>query len=76
MRINLMPLFAWYLLIVAGMILFAFSPLIAGDHLFEMERMFDWPFFNPDRRGDPLLWRHLFWIFGHPEVYIICRRSR
>ena len=71
MRINLMPLFAWYLLIVAGMILFAFPPLIAGDLLFEMERMFDWPFFDSERGGDPLLWQHLFWIFGHPEVYII-----
>ena len=71
MRINLMPLFAWYLLIVAGMILFAFPPLIAGDILFEMERMFGWPFFDPSRGGDPLLWQHLFWIFGHPEVYII-----
>ena len=71
MRVNLMPLFAWYLLIVAGMILFAFPPLIAGDLLFEMQRMFDWPFFDPSRGGDPLLWQHLFWIFGHPEVYII-----
>ncbi|MET3577310.1 cytochrome c oxidase subunit I+III [Mesorhizobium robiniae] len=71
MRVNLMPLFAWYLLIVAGMILFAFPPLIAGDLLFEMERMFDWPFFDAARGGDPLLWQHLFWIFGHPEVYII-----
>jgi cytochrome c oxidase subunit I+III len=71
MRINLMPMFAWYLLIVAGMILFAFPPLIAGDLLFEMERMFDWPFFDVARGGDPLLWQHLFWIFGHPEVYII-----
>ncbi|RWJ04863.1 MAG: cytochrome c oxidase subunit I [Mesorhizobium sp.] len=71
MRINLMPLFAWYLLIVAGMILFAFPPLIAGDILFEMERMFNWPFFDATRGGDPILWQHLFWIFGHPEVYII-----
>jgi len=71
MRVNLMPLFAWYLLIVAGMIVFAFPPLIAGDILFEMERMFDWPFFDASRGGDPLLWQHLFWIFGHPEVYII-----
>jgi cytochrome c oxidase subunit I len=71
MRINIMPLFAWYLLVVAGMILFAFPPLIAGDILFELERMFDWPFFNPERGGDPILWQHLFWIFGHPEVYII-----
>ncbi|MFD1331722.1 cytochrome c oxidase subunit I [Methylopila musalis] len=71
MRINLMPLYSWYVLVVAAMILFAFPPLIAGDILFEMERMFDWPFFDPKRGGDPLLWQHLFWIFGHPEVYIV-----
>ncbi|AZQ67478.1 cytochrome c oxidase subunit I [Silicimonas algicola] len=71
MRVNLMPLYAWYVLVVGGMILFAFPPLIAGDFLFELERSFDWPFFDPTRGGDPMLWQHLFWIFGHPEVYII-----
>jgi cytochrome c oxidase subunit I len=71
MRINLMPLYGWYVLIVGAMILFAFPPLIAGDILFELERMADWPFFDAKRGGDPLLWQHLFWIFGHPEVYII-----
>ncbi|ETX16598.1 cytochrome B561 [Roseivivax halodurans JCM 10272] len=71
MRINLMPLYAWYVLVVGVMILFAFPPLIAGDFLFEMQRSFDWPFFDPERGGDPLLWQHLFWIFGHPEVYIV-----
>ncbi|MCV2868844.1 cytochrome c oxidase subunit I [Defluviimonas sp. WL0002] len=71
MRINLMPLYCWYVLVVAGMILFAFPPLIAGDLLLEMERAFGWAFFDADRGGDPLLWQHLFWIFGHPEVYII-----
>ena len=71
MRINLIPLYSWYILVVAAMILFAFPPLIAGDVLLEMERAFDWPFFDPARGGDPLLWQHLFWIFGHPEVYIV-----
>ncbi|MDV3254319.1 MAG: cbb3-type cytochrome c oxidase subunit I, partial [Lysobacter sp.] len=71
MRINLMPLYAWYILVVAAMILFAFPPLIAGDLMFELQRALDWPFFDPARGGDPLLWQHLFWIFGHPEVYII-----
>lgn len=71
MHINLAPLYGWYVLIVGAMILFAFPPLIAGDFLFEMERAFDWPFFDVTRGGDPLLWQHLFWIFGHPEVYII-----
>jgi cytochrome c oxidase subunit I len=71
MHINLTPLYGWYVLVVGGMILFAFPPLIAGDFLFEMERAFDWPFFDVTRGGDPILWQHLFWIFGHPEVYII-----
>ena len=71
MHINLTPLYAWYVLIVGAMILFAFPPLISGDILFELERMAGWPFFDPTRGGDPLLWQHLFWIFGHPEVYII-----
>jgi cytochrome c oxidase subunit I+III len=71
MRINLIPLYAWYLLVAAAMVLFAFPPVIAGSLLLELERAFQWPFFDPARGGDPLLWQHLFWIFGHPEVYII-----
>jgi cytochrome c oxidase subunit I+III len=71
MRINLIPLYAWYILVVAAMILFAFPPLMAGDILFELERALNWPFFDPARGGDPVLWQHLFWIFGHPEVYIV-----
>ena len=71
MRINLIPLYSWYILVAATMVLFAFPPLIAGTILLELERAFHWPFFDPARGGDPLLWQHLFWIFGHPEVYII-----
>ena len=71
MRINLIPLYAWYTLVAAVMIVFAFPPLIAGSLLLELERAFHWPFFDPSRGGDPLLWQHLFWLFGHPEVYII-----
>src|SRR5688572_24252483 len=71
MRINLIPLYAWYVLVAAVMILFAFPPLIAGSLLLELERAFQWPFFAPAQGGDPLLWQHLFWLFGHPEVYII-----
>lgn len=71
MRINLIPLYSWYILVVGVMILFAFPPLIAGDVLLELERTLDWPFFDARRGGDPLLWQHLFWIFGHPEVYIV-----
>ncbi|MDO9022833.1 MAG: cytochrome c oxidase subunit I [Deltaproteobacteria bacterium] len=71
MRLNLIPLYAWYLLVAAAMILFAFPPVIAGSLLMEVERAFDWPFFDTARGGDPLLWQHLFWLFGHPEVYVI-----
>ena len=71
MRLNLIPLYAWYVLVAAGMVLFAFPPLIAGTILLELERAFGWPFFDAAGGGDPLLWQHLFWIFGHPEVYII-----
>jgi cytochrome c oxidase subunit I+III len=71
MRINLIPLYVWYVLVAAVMILFAFPPLIAGSMLLEVERAFDWPFFDAARGGDPLLWQHLFWLFGHPEVYIV-----
>jgi cytochrome c oxidase subunit I+III len=71
MRINLIPLYCWYVLVAAAMVLFAFPPLIAGTILLELERAFHWPFFDAVRGGDPLLWQHLFWIFGHPDVYIV-----
>jgi cytochrome c oxidase subunit I+III len=71
MSLGRMPVFAWYMLAVATMMLFAFPPLILGSILLEVERAFGLPFFDPDRGGDPLLWQHLFWLFGHPEVYII-----
>jgi cytochrome c oxidase subunit I+III len=71
MSLDRMPLFGWYMLVTAGMMVIGFPPLILGSILLEMERAFDLPFFDPTRGGDPLLWQHLFWLFGHPEVYII-----
>ncbi|MBD8662319.1 cytochrome c oxidase subunit I [Rhizobium sp. CFBP 8752] len=71
MSLDRMPIFAWYMLVVATMMLVGFPPLILGSILLEVERAFDLPFFDPTRGGDPLLWQHLFWLFGHPEVYII-----
>ncbi|PYB70436.1 cytochrome c oxidase subunit I [Rhizobium wuzhouense] len=71
MSLSRMPIFAWYMLVVAAMMLIGFPPLILGSILLEVERAFDLPFFDPTRGGDPLLWQHLFWLFGHPEVYII-----
>jgi cytochrome c oxidase subunit I+III len=71
MTLARMPIFAWAMLVFAGMIVFAFPAVIWGTILLELERAFDWPFFRAERGGDPLLWQHLFWFFGHPEVYII-----
>ena len=71
MSLDRMPLFAWYILATALMMVFGFPPLILGSILLEVERAFGWPFFDPTRGGDALLWQHLFWLFGHPEVYII-----
>lgn len=71
MSLDRMPIFAWYMLVVAGMMVIGFPPLILGSILLEAERAFGLPFFDPTRGGDPLLWQHLFWLFGHPEVYII-----
>jgi len=66
-----MPLLCWYLWVTAAMMLAGFPPLILGSILLELERAFGWVFFDPLKGGDPLLWQHLFWLFGHPEVYII-----
>src|SRR5687767_6180510 len=71
MTLARMPIFAWAMLVFALMIVFAFPAVIVATMLLELERAFDWPFFFAEKGGDPLLWQHLFWFFGHPEVYII-----
>lgn len=71
MSLDRMPIFAWYILVTAAMMIVAFPPLILGSILLEVERAFGLPFFDPTRGGDSLLWQHLFWLFGHPDVYII-----
>lgn len=71
MSLSKMPIFAWTMLIFAAMIIFAFPAVILATMLLEIERAFGWPFFTAELGGDSLLWQHLFWFFGHPEVYII-----
>jgi cytochrome c oxidase subunit I+III len=71
MALHRMPLFAWNMLAVAFAILFAFPPLVAGSLMLEFDRAFGTHIYNVALGGDPVLWQHLFWIFGHPEVYII-----
>ncbi len=71
MTLSRMPIFCWYILAMALMIVFGFPPLILASILLELERAAGMPFFAVAGGGDPLLWQHLFWLFGHPEVYII-----
>jgi cytochrome c oxidase subunit I+III len=71
MTLDKLPIFAWAMLIFACMIIIAFPSIILATTLLELERALGWPFFDAAKGGDPLLWQHLFWFFGHPEVYII-----
>src|SRR5688572_18290688 len=71
MSLGKMPIYAWAMLVVGGMIVFGFPPVILATLLMELERSFHWPFFVAAQGGNPVLWQHLFWLFGHPEVYII-----
>ncbi len=71
MSLNRIPLFVWAQLVVAFMIVFAMPAVAAGSMLLAMDRAVNTHFFNPPEGGDALLWQHLFWYFGHPEVYII-----
>ncbi len=71
MTLERIPVFAWTMLVFALMVVFAFPAVILATLLLELERAFGWPFFAAERGGDALLWQHLFWFFGHPEVYII-----
>jgi cytochrome c oxidase subunit 1 len=66
-----MPVFAWSMLVTSLLILYAFPALTAALAMLLLERRFGAEFFNPSAGGDPILWQHLFWFFGHPEVYII-----
>jgi cytochrome c oxidase subunit I+III len=70
MSISRIPIFVWSSGVVAVMILFAFPPLVAGTILLELDRKVGTVFYDAAAGGDPLLWQHLFWWFGHPEVYI------
>jgi cytochrome c oxidase subunit I+III len=71
MALNRMPLFAWAMLVTGAMIIFAFTPLIVGTAMLELDRKGLTAFFKPEAGGKPLLWQHIFWVFGHPEVYIM-----
>lgn len=69
--LSKMPLFAWAWLVTGFMIIFAFATLFGATVLIELDRAAGTSFFDPERGGLPLLWQHLFWFFGHPDVYIM-----
>ncbi|BDG35012.1 cytochrome c oxidase subunit I [Saccharococcus caldoxylosilyticus] len=66
-----MPMFVWATFVTSALILFAFPPLTVGFIFMMMDRLFGGNFFNPAAGGNTIIWEHLFWIFGHPEVYIL-----
>ncbi len=66
-----MPLFTWSAFVASALILFAFPALTVGLFLMMFDRLFGSGFFDPNMGGNAVIWQHLFWIFGHPEVYIL-----
>ncbi|HET7234259.1 MAG TPA: cytochrome c oxidase subunit I [Longimicrobium sp.] len=72
MSLNRIPIYVWSVLVTSFLVLFAMpSVALASTAMLAMDRLVGTHFFNPAEGGDPLLWQHLFWFFGHPEVYIM-----
>jgi cytochrome c oxidase subunit 1 len=71
MTLMRMPVFTWMVFVVQVLLVFALPVITVALVLLTFDRLFDANFFNVEAGADPLLWENLFWIFGHPEVYIL-----
>jgi cytochrome c oxidase subunit 1 len=71
MRMYDIPMVVWMIVIASVLFMSSVGPLIAGAVMLFMDQNIGTAFFDPDRGGDPILWQHLFWFFGHPEVYVV-----
>lgn len=71
MALNRMPLYVWAMLVTSFMILFAMPSVMLASTGLITDRLVNTHFYRPGDGGDPVLWQHLFWFFGHPEVYLI-----
>jgi cytochrome c oxidase subunit 1 len=71
MTLGKMPLFAWLNLTMAGLVIFTISPLTAAQLMLLVDRYLGGHFFDAQAGGSAVLWMHFFWIFGHPEVYVL-----
>jgi cytochrome c oxidase subunit 1 len=71
LSLDRLPIFVWGSLVTSFMVVFAMPAVIIASTCLALDRLVGTHFFNPAEGGDALLWQHMFWFFGHPEVYII-----
>jgi cytochrome c oxidase subunit 1 len=71
MTLGKMPLLAWMYLVMGGMVLFTITPLTAAQMMLMVDRYLGGHFFDTQAGGSAVIWMHFFWIFGHPEVYVL-----
>jgi len=71
MKMYDIPIVVWFIVIASILFMASVGPLIAGAIMLFMDMNIGTHFFDPDQGGDPILWQHLFWFFGHPEVYVV-----
>ena len=71
MRMYDIPMVVWMIVVASILFMVSVGPLIAGAIMLFLDQQVGTAFYDPDQSGDPFLWQHLFWFFGHPEVYVV-----